>query len=123
MEKRNTYLLLIIVALLTFNYCAPKKEMPVTADTALQRYLNNGDDSFQWKVIESYKAGDESVTAYDLILTSQAWREIVWKHQLTIVVPDEIAHDGSLLFITGGSVKDGEPNRKGHDDELTQSMG
>lgn len=122
MEKKGSYITLIIASLLIFNYCAPKKEAPVTADTALQRYLNNDDDTFQWKVVESYKAGDESVTAYDLILTSQKWREIVWKHQLTIVVPDEITHDGALLFITGGSVKDGEPNRKSHDDELTKSM-
>ena len=124
MKTKSIYLILIIASFLSFNHCAPKKQapLPVTADTALQRYLNNGDKTFQWEVIESYKAGNESATAYDLILTSQQWREFVWKHQLTILIPDEIIHDGALLFITGGSIKNGEPNRKGHDDDLTQSM-
>ena len=127
MKTKGTYLILLIISLFSFNRCTTKKEAPpaatpVTAETALQKYLNNDDKEFQWKLIESYQTGDESVTAHDLVLTSQKWREIVWKHQLTILVPDDIAHDGALLFITGGSVKEGEPNLKGHDDELTQSM-
>lgn len=52
------------------------------------------------------------VKAYDLLLTSQTWRDHIWKHQLTVLVPQEIAYDGGLLFITGGSLKDGMPNWK-----------
>lgn len=102
--------------------CGPKKDVPVTAETALQRYLDNGDEHTKWELKESYAVGNSDVKAYDLILTSQKWREHVWKHQLTILVPNEIEHDGGLMFVTGGSVKDGEPNFKGHDDDLTVSL-
>ena len=48
-------------------------------------------------------------TAHVIDLTSQTWlgpEEVdrsVWKHWLTVVVPDEVAHDTGLLYISGGS--------------------
>ena len=81
-----------------------------TPKTALQSYLNNGDKTFQWEIKDTFEIG--KVKIYDLLLTSQKWREFTWKHQLTIMVPSEIDYDGALLFITGGSVKDGMPNWK-----------
>lgn len=92
----------------------------ITPSTALQSYLNNGDASFAWEVKETFDAGNAK--AYVLLLTSQTWRTIVWKHQLTIFVPNENKYDGALLFITGGSVKDGMPNWSGKDDKLHASM-
>ena len=56
------------------------------------------------------------------MLTSQKWREFTWKHQLTILVPQENKHDGALLFITGGALKDGEPKWNGRDDEFNKTM-
>jgi PhoPQ-activated pathogenicity-related protein len=50
-----------------------------------------------------------------LKLTSQQWRGIPWTHQLTVISPAEIISDGALLFITGGSNKNGEPNWKERD--------
>lgn len=92
----------------------------ITPSTALQSYLHNGDASFAWEVKETWDAGDAK--AYVLLLTSQTWRNIVWKHQLTVFVPKENKYDGALLFITGGSVKDGIPNWAGKDDKLHKSM-
>lgn len=88
----------------------PKVKVKVTPETALQSYLNNDDTSFKWEVKDSFELGE--VKAYDLLLTSQKWREHTWKHQLTVFVPKEVAYDGSLLFITGGSLTDGMPNWK-----------
>ncbi len=85
-------------------------KVEVTPKTALQSYLNNGDDTFKWEIKDTFEIG--KVTAYDVLLTSQKWRDFTWKHQLTIMVPSEIDYDGALLFITGGSVKDGMPNWK-----------
>lgn len=92
----------------------------VTPSTALQSYLHNGDKTFKWEVKETYDIGD--VKAYALLLTSQQWREHVWTHQLTLLVPKENKYDGALLFITGGSIKEGLPNWNGPDDKFNKEM-
>lgn len=92
----------------------------VTPSTALQSYLHNGDKTFKWEVKDTYDIGD--VKAYALLLTSQQWREHVWTHQLTVLVPKENKYDGALLFITGGSIKNGLPNWNGRDDKFNVGM-
>ncbi|MGC4035982.1 MAG: PhoPQ-activated protein PqaA family protein [Chitinophagaceae bacterium] len=92
----------------------------VTPDNALQSYLHNGDKTFSWEVKETYESGD--VKVYVTLLVSQQWREFKWVHQLTIFVPKEVNYDGALLFITGGSIKDGMPNWAGPDDKLFKAM-
>ncbi len=87
---------------------------------ALQHYLHNGDKTFKWEVKDAYDLGD--VKAYALLLTSQQWREHVWAHQLTVLVPKENKYDGALLFITGGSIKNGLPNWNGRDDKFNKEM-
>lgn len=90
----------------------------VTAATALESYLQRDDGSFHWELTGSFTVGE--VKGYDLLLTSQTWRGIVWKHQLTVLAPPEIRYDGALLFITGGSLRDGVVNMKKETDELTR---
>ncbi len=90
---------------------ATTSESPeVTPKTALESYLKTKDSVYQWELKDSFDLGE--VKAYDLLLTSQQWREHTWKHQLTLFVPKEIAYDGALLYITGGSLTDGMPNWK-----------
>lgn len=92
----------------------------VTPSTALQSYLHNGDKTFKWEVKDTYDIGE--VKAYALLLTSQQWREHIWTHQLTLLVPKENKYDGALLFITGGSIKNGLPNWNGRDDKFNIGM-
>ena len=73
-----------------------------TAETALVNYINNGDNSYKWEYIDQ-KQG-EGVTAYRLELTSQTWQDIVWRHELVVIIPDVVEHDEALLHISGGSV-------------------
>lgn len=80
----------------------------ITPETALKSYVNNGDKTFSWELKDSFTEGD--VTGYNLLLTSQTWRGIAWRHQLTVMVPKENLHDGAMLFITGGSNKQEQPN-------------
>jgi len=110
-----------ILILLLFS-CQTKQELPLSAETALQKYLENGDDKYHWALKETYPVEGLSVTAYDLVLTSQQWREHTWKHQLTILVPERLTKSGSLLFISGGSNKDTNPNFKKKDDDTTLGM-
>jgi len=106
-------LLLLIVSCGTRTKNTQKNTLPITPETALQRYLENGDTEFKWEVQETYKVG--SVQAYNILLTSQNWREHIWTHQLIILVPDEIHYDGALLYIAGGRSKDGQPVLVSHD--------
>ncbi len=115
MKRSFTVLLLIPILLLTSCRENPEKkaetavaeEIEVTPKTALESYLKTVDSSYAWEVKDSFELGE--VKAYNLLLTSQTWRDHVWKHQLTVLVPKEINYDGSLLFITGGRLKDGMP--------------
>jgi len=93
--------------------CAKK---PVTPETALRSYLNNSDKSFKWEVQEKFK--DEGLTLYRILFTSQHWRGIEWNHEMTIMVPDTLNYNDALLFITGGSLKNGKPNMHEWTDDL-----
>ncbi len=46
----------------------------------------------------------------------------MWRHQLTILSPKENNYDGALLFITGGSNKNEQPNWKKSDDKLAETF-
>jgi len=103
-----------------FSFDIPKPADGITPSTALDSYLHNGDQTFKWEIKDTYTYGD--ITAYEVLLTSQKWREFTWKHQLSVLVPKEIKHDGALLFITGGSVKEGEPNWNKREDMFNRAM-
>ena len=102
-----------------FNVNAQKA---ITPETALESYLDNGDKSFKWELKDSFTNNDN--TFYNILLTSQKWREFTWTHQMTIIVPKENKFDGALLFITGGSNKNELPNWSNKkDDKLLLTLG
>ena len=92
----------------------------LTPETALEGYLNNGDKTFKWDLMDSYNIGP--VRAFNILLTSQQWHEYVWTHQITVLVPSENKYDGALLFITGGSNKKGLPKWNGADDKFAHAL-
>ncbi|MDB4583152.1 PhoPQ-activated pathogenicity-related family protein [Draconibacterium sp.] len=123
--KKILLVLLISQTFLFFTSCKSGEKKtedkePVTPETALQSYLDNNDNTFKWELKEEYKLGE--LMAYDILLTSQKWREYTWTHQLTVFVPANVNHDGALLYITGGSVKDGLPNWTSKDDGGAKSF-
>nr|WP_229208965.1 PhoPQ-activated protein PqaA family protein [Dyadobacter luticola] len=98
------------------------KAQKITPESALESYLNNGDKTFKWELKDSFVRGD--LTYYNVLLTSQKWREFTWTHQLTVIVPKENKHDDALLFITGGHNTDGLPNwNNKKDDDMYVSLG
>ncbi len=118
-KKTFHYLTTVVAISFLFVHCSKSRE-PVTPETALESYLENGDKNFSWKVV-SKKAGD-GITVWQLLLTAQKWREYTWVHQLTVIVPNKNDYNTALLFITGGSVKDGKPNWKNPDDDLVKQF-
>ncbi len=111
--KTNFILLTVLILLLTA--CAGEKK-PLTPENALTNYINNNDKTYSWELREEFKSDGLDVAV--LKLTSQKWREHVWRHQLTVISPGTVNSDGALLFITGGSNRAGEPNWKGKDNEI-----
>lgn len=124
--KKNSLITLVLFTTLLLSACAVKekekqKEIPLTPATALQHYLQNGDTTYTWKIADTLDV--DGVTVYNLVLTSQKWREFTWKHQLTVFIPKEIKYHDALLLISGGSInKQGEPNFRGPDDDLTKMV-
>ncbi len=98
----------LIVAFTGYAVRPVTKAGPVTPATAMQSYLNNNDTSYFWTLKDTVKG--DGITVYMLELTSQKWRKYLWKHNLTIAVPDELTKNEALLYISGGKIKeDGEP--------------
>ena len=106
--------------LLFFLIFSCKTQKEVTPETALEAYLTNNDNSYAWEFNDKQELNGAML--YNLLVTSQKWREYTWRHQVAVIVPKEIKHDGALLFISGGSNKDEMPNWKKPDDETIQMM-
>ena len=102
MKNLRFGIILLLIPFLGFSQSKIKPE------NALKSYLANGDMNYAWELKDSANIG--SAKAYQVLLTSQKWRGIMWRHQLTILVPAKVQYDGALLFITGGSNKDEQPN-------------
>ena len=81
--------------------------------TPLADYLAKPDPSFAWKVVGAIDGPGH--TGAVLELTSQAWLteddvdRPLWKHWLTVIIPDEVVHDTAFLHITGGEHTDPPP--------------
>jgi PhoPQ-activated pathogenicity-related protein len=109
--KMKKMLLIIAVC---FYATATFAQQHVTPETALDAYIHNNDDTWGWEVRDTYQIGNTK--AYSMLFISQKWQGILWKHELIIIVPEQVKNDGALLFITGGSVKDGMPRYSDKDD-------
>lgn len=93
-----------------------EKTMP---DNALVHYLENSDETYDWQLEDSI-AVDNS-TIYQVKLTSQTWRDLIWEHSLSIIVPNEVDYNGALLFISGGNNRNDDLH-PGTNDEALQAV-
>jgi PhoPQ-activated pathogenicity-related protein len=71
-------------------------------DGELKAYVAKEDKSYHWTKRREGKAGKG--TFVELTLTSQTWKNIVWKHQLFIYRPSHVKDAAQgLLMIAGGT--------------------
>jgi len=75
---------------------------PSFADDELTSYVSREDPSYKFDAVRSGPL--ESGEYVELIMTSQTWREVPWKHQLFVFRPKRVDGDGrqALLYIDGG---------------------
>jgi PhoPQ-activated pathogenicity-related protein len=73
---------------------------------ALAEYLARPDGSFEWREATTGRIG--STTYVELLVTSQTWRGLPWKHQLFLLRPGNMSGETrqALLFIHGGRWKE-----------------
>jgi PhoPQ-activated pathogenicity-related protein len=82
---------------------------------ALDAYVAKADPSFNWRV-QGLCQG-EGYRCAVLELTSQTWaapKDVdakVWKHWMTIIIPDRVSHTQAFLYITGGDKGDPAPTK------------
>lgn len=111
--KHKTVLFLIAYFCLVVGYA----QQAITPEAALKAYLNNEDPTIGWEVRNVYQI--ENTKAYSLFFISQKWQGILWKHELIVFVPETLKQDGALLFITGGSIREGMPRFSNPEDETS----
>jgi PhoPQ-activated pathogenicity-related protein len=99
-QKIATSLVIVLASTEAANAKPPAQTL--FASPVLRKYVELPDDSYAWKVRRRGQLGAGSYV--ELILTSQTWRDIVWKHQLFIYRPAiVVATPQALLLIDGGS--------------------
>lgn len=75
---------------------------PVFAD--LVRYVQIEDPVYRWEQKAQSSLGN-SLSLYELLLTSQVWQGITWQHTLRIIVPQELQQPPlAFLLITGPAI-------------------
>jgi len=95
----------------------PQANLPAapqaTAKNALDAYVVKPDPAFGWSV--DHAISGPGYHGAVLNLTSQTWLDAskvdkpVWKHWLTVIVPDETRYAKAFLYITGGDNTDPAP--------------
>ena len=86
-----------------------------TYDTPLDRYVYTPDPAFEYQVVDTLPG--EGFTTYIVRMVSQRWmteaevKDPVWWHWLTIVVPENVQYEKSLLFIGGGDRNRKQPQK------------
>jgi len=98
------------LALATLALAASCSSAPAIAPNppnVLDSYVARPDPSFDWKVAGLFKG--EGYHGVVLDLTSQTWLSAeqtdrsVWKHWLTLAIPDRLTSDKAFLYIGGGA--------------------
>jgi PhoPQ-activated pathogenicity-related protein len=94
----------------------------LTAATPLDDYVAKPDASYEYDVVRTIDHPQGKV--YIIDMKSQTWRtreevnRTLWQHWLTVIVPNDVAFDTALLWITGGSNRGSAPS--GPDGMLTE---
>jgi len=109
LKSRRLMILLVCACVVGANHAV------ADPTTALEDYVDSPDPAFNFEpVIPPISL--PGLTFHVLQVTSQEWRNpdevdrTLWRHFLTIAVPDTVVSNTSLIFISGGDNDDGIPD-------------
>ncbi|RYD82736.1 MAG: PhoPQ-activated pathogenicity, partial [Sphingomonadales bacterium] len=97
----------IAAALALAASCATTPTIAPNPPNVLDSYVARPDPTFAWKVEKTFKGNGYHGAVLEL--TSQTWMteaqsdRSVWKHWLTITIPDALTSQKAFLYIDGGS--------------------
>ncbi len=74
------------------------------SESPLLAYVAKDDGAFAW-VKEREISTPIGVTIHELRLTSQRWKDILWRHTLLVAQPKTVTTDTALLVISGDSTE------------------
>ncbi len=111
MTLSKSHLIPAIALLLSLMGSAPRADdarpaaaAPAAAKSALHEYVAKADDSYRW--VKRREGTLLGISYAELILTSQKWKDITWRHQLFVIKPAEVTTSQGLLLIAGGRWRD-----------------
>lgn len=93
--------------------CASAPAFPPNPPNVLDAYVAKPDPSFAWKIEKTFTGVGYHGAVLEL--TSQTWMTAaesdrpVWKHWLTVTIPDAVNSDKAFLYIGGGSTTSAAP--------------
>jgi PhoPQ-activated pathogenicity-related protein len=110
---RFVHTLSLVLAFGLATSCASTPTIPPNPPNILDAYVAAPDPAFAWKVEKTFTgAGFHGAV---LELTSQTWMTAaesdrpVWKHWLTVTIPDQLTSNKAFLYIGGGSSSTAAP--------------
>lgn len=65
----------------------------------LKEYVQKEDNFYSWKI--DSREEERNFDLYRATLQSQKWKDLLWKHGISLVVPKEVKYDYVLLLISG----------------------
>jgi len=103
MKKQIGLLLVLAISLIAVSgVLAATQPAPVPPGGQLAAYIARPEPAYQWTKVGEAQLGPCKV--YGLLMTSQVWRDLPWKHSIYIFVPPKVEFPGqAVLFVTGGS--------------------
>ncbi len=107
---KQTILVAVVLTLLLcqtpqYRHVEAAEAKAATAPGPLADYVAKEDKSYQWTKRREGKLGSGDYV--ELTLTSQTWKDIVWRHQLFIYKPAKVTIEKqALLWIDGGRWSD-----------------
>lgn len=116
--KRIKFSLITLLALILL---ISSQLLAQTTKTALADFLAKPNPVFGFILKDSIKHA--GFIQYELELTSQEWKGMIWTHRLVILKPSALLSDKALLYIGGGKTEDGLPVIRDRDDEVVRQMG
>ena len=92
----------------------------VPPEGMLRAYVDTPDATYSWE------RGPERRSAVaresDLLLTSQVWRGITWRHLVRVFKPAQVAHPGWMVLIISGGDGPARTGQPEHGDEFARRL-